>query len=181
MATPYSVNLNDPRVQSMLGQGSIQGVGGAAVQLAGDAPDPRGLSDVRGMASTHHMTAGKHEVLVVFGDHLLTVDVYAIPGEPVVAHLICPRCHKTLTVRGDQKTIDFDSAAPNPQARRLLATGNPEIVQIARTGRLSIEAFECTWEMGGDQHAQSAIRSVHTGASLCRQRMAIEDNRGQEA
>src|SRR5262249_44715505 len=149
----------------------------AAVHLAGDAPDPRGVSSARGALSTHDLTAGKHEVAVVFGDHILTVDIYLIPGEPVRAHLICPRCQKYLTISGDQKAIEFEPSAENPQVRYLLATGNPEIVAIARHGRLSIEAFECTWEMGDDHHV---VGGVHTGVSLCRQRMAIENSRARE-
>jgi hypothetical protein len=177
----YNVDLSDPRVRQHLGpQGvaTLAGPGGSVVQLAGDAPDPRGITDHRGMASTHHLSLGKQEVGVVFGDRILTVDVYAIPGEPITVHLICPRCRKTLTVRGDRKVIDFDPNAPNPRGAVLRATGSPELAVLAQRGRLSIEAFECTWEMGDGHHARG---SFHTGVSLCRQRLAIEDNRAQEA
>lgn len=150
----------------------------AVIQLAGDAPDPRGISSARGLLSTHHLSLGKQEVAVVYRDVIMTVDVYQVPGEPTRAILLCPRCHKALTVQASQKAIDFDPHAPNPRQRHLLATGNPEIAAIADRGRLSIEAFECTWEIGEGQHVKGG---VHTGVSLCRQRLAIEDNTAKDA
>ena len=152
------------------------------VQLVGDAPDPQGVMGpgaviARGLQSTTHLTAGKQEVLVIYKDMFLTVDVYALPGEPVTVHLFCPRCHKPLQVTGDRKRIDYD-----PSERRVvaaaLASGKPEIAALAESGSLSIEPFECTWEFGDETHVRGIVQS---GTSLCRLRIGIDNNRAKDA
>lgn len=175
-----SIDMSDPGVQRMLhGEHPLAPrPQRSVVQLAGDVPDPTGLTARRGFASTTRLTAGKHEVVVVYGDTFLTVDVYQVPGEPLMVHLYCPRCHKHATVRGDAKAIDFDPTARNPQRTAIVASGDPSLVALADRGRISIEAFECPWEMGEDRHVAGG---VHTGASLCRQRLAIENCRAKDA
>lgn len=177
-----SINLADPKVARMLrGDASVAaGKPRALVQLAGDVPDPTGITMQRGQMSVTRLTAGKQEVLVLYRDMIMTVDVYVMPGEPMKVHLYCPRCHKHSTVPGDRKAIDFDPTAPNPMRTDLLAAGTlpPEVCGVAYFGRLSIEAFECPWEIGEDRHASGA---VHTGATLCRQRLVIDDNRARDA
>lgn len=170
MSQALSIDMTDPSVQRMLG-----GRGSAArqrevVQIAGDTH--------AGLASMTSLTAGKHEVVVVYKDLLMTVDVYAVPGEPLKLHLYCPRCHKHSTVPGDRKAIDFDPRAPNPQQAAIRATSAPELVALAAFGKLSVEAFECPWEIGDEQHAKTA---VHTGVTLCRMRLAIDNNRAKDA
>jgi len=179
MSNPYTVNLSDPRVRAMIDP-PAPGSAHPVVQIAGDAPDPTGMTRNVGMMSTTHLTAGKHEVVVVFGDLFMTLDVYALPGEPVRVHLICPRCHKASSISGDRKAIDFEPRAASPIAKRLVATRAPELAG-STLGKISIEPFECAWEIGADQHASSPARSVHTGASMCRLRLAIDDNVAKEA
>ena len=140
------------------------------VQLAGDAHN--------GLTSTTNLDSNKHEVVVVYKDTFLTVDVYTVPGEPPEIHLICPRCHKASRISGANKQIVFDAAADNPMRRKIAVAGARDLLSICYLGRLSVEPFECTWEIGGDAHAKGG---VHTGATLCRQRLAIEDNRAQDA
>jgi hypothetical protein len=167
---PLSIPLGDPRVQRMLSLDS----GKSIVQIAGDAPDPTGITAHRGALSTTRLTAGKEEVIVVFGDLLMTVDIYAIAGEPTKVHLYCPRCHKLLTVSQERKAIEYDAAAPNPACARVRAMGvPPQVWQQAAQGRLSIEAFSCPWEVGDAPHVAGAL---HTGVSLCRQRLVIDNN-----
>lgn len=199
----FSVDLSDPRARELLGPPRLDHGSDRreVVQLAGDAPDPSGITDQRGRMATTRLTGGKHEIVVVFGDLLMTVDVYALPGEPLKVHLICPRCHKMLHIRGDQKRIEYDPQALNPARRRVAAVtgmsvarvearwsqdhvrisrGQEEarhIMSLAGTGRVSIETFECTWEMGDDRHVAGA---VHTGSSLCRLRLTIDNNRAWE-
>lgn len=177
-----NIDLRDPQVQQVLGLGN----GGLAtgkrpvVQLAGDAPDPTGLTDYRGAMSTTRLIDGRSEVVVLYKDLLMTVDLYFVPGEPLRAHLYCPRCQKHSTVRGDYKAIDFDPAAANPAFSDIMATGAipPELARIAAVGRLSIETFECPWEIGDDKHVPGVVR---TGASMCRLRIAIDNNRAKDA
>lgn len=179
-----SVNLSDPRVRDLLGAPPAVNSSGntrQVVQLAGDAPDPTGLTGAVGLQSTHHLTGGKQEVVVLYGDVILTVDVYALPGEPMKAHIICPRCMKHSTIPGDRKRIEYDPRDLNPMQTQILSRVDreslPEVSRIVAFGRLSIEAFECSWEIGDGRHIAGG---VHTGASLCRLRLVIEDNRARE-
>lgn len=170
MTKTYEIDLGDPRVRGMLDGPRTM------VQLAGDAPDPSG-SVAGGMRATTQFTAGRQEVLVLYKDMYLTADVYAIPGQPITVHLICPRCHKPLQITGDRKHIDFD-----PRGRRVtaeaMASGKPEIAALAESGELSIEPFECTWELGDETHQPGIVQS---GTSLCRLRIAIDRNRAKDA
>jgi hypothetical protein len=170
-ARSFSVDVSDPRVQQLLGVESPVPQRRTVVQLAGDAPS--------GVTATMALTAGKQEVVVVLGsDVFMTVDVYAVPGAAPVLHIYCPRCHKHSTIRGEHKRISFEPRELNPQRHVVTATGNPELVAAAQFGRLSVEAFECAWEIGDDKHVRSP---VHTGASLCRMKLAIDNNRAVEA
>jgi hypothetical protein len=172
MSAALSIDLGDPDVQQMLGGGVASGKG-RVVQLAGDDPTgaPRGLS-------TTYLEDGKHEVVVVYKDTFLTVDVYLVPGAPPEIHLICPRCHKASRISGANKAIDFDPGAVNPMWLEAVKSNHKDLAAIAGIGRLSVEPFECTWEVGGQAHVAGA---VHTGASLCRQKLVIDDNCAKDA
>lgn len=181
MSAPLDIDLGDPGVQQMLGQGPPLAAGSrrkSLVQLAGDVPDPTGQTSHRGRMSKLNLSGGKHEVVVVYRDTFLTVDVYLIEGQPPEVHLICPRCHKASRIAGDQKAIDFDPGRANPAQADIAATGDPALAEAGRMGRLSIEPFECAWEIGGDQHVAGG---VHTGVSLCRLQLAIDNNRAKDA
>lgn len=165
-----TVDMNDPRVRAMLGMDDVR----RCVQLAGDAPSPEGPPGLLGAAPP----PSKQEVVVVYKDTFLTLDVYAVQGEPLKVHLVCPGCQKLLTVSGDRKAIDFDPRAMNPMRRIIAAAGARELIAAGVLGRISIGSFQCTWEVGGGGHAPG---QVHTGASLCRQRLVIDDNRARDA
>jgi hypothetical protein len=171
MSSALSINLEDPHVQQMLGAAPLAtGKRREVVQLAGDAH--------HGLTSHYNLAAMKQEVVVVYGDLFMTVDVYAVPGEPLKVHLYCPRCHKHSTVPGTRKAIDFEPGAANPARTLILASGRAELVGLADKGRLSIEAFECPWEMGDDRHIAGGL---HTGVTLCRLRIAIDNNQARSA
>jgi hypothetical protein len=182
MSKHMTIDLSDPRVRATLGvaKPDLLNKRREVVQLAGDAPDPTGVTGHRGLQATHFLTGAKQEVAVIFGGQLLTVDVYALPGEPVRVQIICPRCHKHSTITSDRKRIVFEPASANPMKARILEVargapdGAPELVRIADFGRLSIEAFECAWEIAEDKHVAGRL---HTGASLCRLRLIIDGNR----
>jgi hypothetical protein len=92
--------------------------------------------------------------------------------------IICPRCHKHSTIRGNQKKIEYDPKIMNPMMRHIMFyASSPRDFVHATFGRISIEAFECAWEIGDAKHVTGAL---HTGASLCRLRLVIEDNRAME-
>lgn len=194
MATPnpgpnqgLNIDLTDPHVQHLLGgDPRLATVKREVVQLAGDAPDPTGMTALRGAQSTTRLSAGKREVVVVYKGMFLTVDIYIIgPGgvggsgaATLTAYLVCPRCHKVLTVPGNRKTIDYEPGSANPVRTEILASKQPELVHLADQGRLSIETFECTWEIDDAPHVAGRH---HTGTSLCRLRLAIDGNRARDA
>jgi hypothetical protein len=161
MTAALSIELGAPRIAN--GRRDV-------IQLAGDPH--------HGLASTVHLTSNKQEVVVVYGDLFMTVDVYAVPGEPLKVHLYCPRCHKHSTVPGARKAIDFYPGAANPARSLIIASGRPELVDLADKGRLSIEPFECPWEIGDGRHVAGTL---HPGATLCRLRIAIDNNYAKDA
>lgn len=178
------IDMNDPSVQRLLGeQPQSPGVitpGGqhkSMVRVAGD--------EDHGMMSTTHLDIGKHEVGVIFRPKgsvtmiagVLTVDVYAIPGEPVKLHMICPKCHHTLTVNADKKPIDWNPAAPSPFPRTLREVLPPESQYLAlHPGVISVEEFQCTWELEDVQQDKGKDVNLMVSGSLCRFRAAIDKN-----
>jgi len=169
-----NIDLSDPNVQRLLDPEAARSRLGPAtgkelVQVAGDMD--------HGMSSTVHLNAGKTEVLVLAknGDvPLMTVDVYAMPGEPLKVHILCPRCKNHLTIPGEKKAIEWAPRDANPAYRGIVALGvPPHMQQMALTGRLSIETFECTWELDAHKKVGS---SEFSGGNLCRWRAAIDNN-----
>jgi hypothetical protein len=157
---PQGINLSDPGVQDLLGDAAPSRLasgrpGKELVQLAGD-PD-------HGMTVSHHLDRGKREVLVAYKDLVLTVDIYEMAGEPLKVHLICPRCHHQLQVTSDRKKIEYDPRAGDPK----------------KGGRLSIEPFECTWELPtAGKHVPGLLAG---GMSLCKLKLAIDHNVAKDA
>jgi len=157
-----NINLQDPAVQRLLGGPSpIEQPSGKRelVQIAGDAPDPSGISDRIGATSTLRMsdTALCHPI-ITYKDFVLTADVYQTPSEPMFIHLICPKCTNTLTISAARKHIELDvKAGPKGQ------------------GLVSVEPFQCTWEVDG------AKRRVGFGLGLCRWKVAIDKNVAKDA
>lgn len=138
-----TVDMADPRVAAMMGgQTRTRDL----VQIAGDD----------GVGQAINMASGKHETRVVYKDFVLTVDVYAIPGEPLQVHLICPGCRKQLRVTQDRKHIDWHPA----------------------TGELSISPFQCTWEKSDDAHVPGLVAG---GGTLCKWTVGIDKNVAKDA
>lgn len=170
----HDIDMRDPSVKRLLGnEGCLVAPGVASgkrelVQIKGDMD--------HGLTSTTRLDMGKHEVIVAGKDHVLTVDVYAIVGEPLKVHLICPRCKHLLTIDGARKPIEYDALAENPLGRSILNELPRELLAVATHGKLSIETFQCTWEL--EDHMQDAGKDDHVIArgSLCRYRAAIDRN-----
>lgn len=164
-----SIDMNRPEVRRMLGdvpRGSE--ATRSLMHVAGDAEE--------GVTSAINLDIGKHEVLVYSpkGDiQLLTVDVYQVAGEPLKVHLLCPRCHNHLQIMGDKKAIEFDLRASNRQNYNIRSLGglSPAMQHASVLGDLSIEEFECTWELDGTKKV-----SLFSGGNLCRFRAAIDHN-----
>jgi hypothetical protein len=160
-----NLNLADPAVRELLGEDHQRvleerhrkqhGDGGRElVHLAGDMDS--------GLSHTVDLASGKREVTVTYKDFVLTVDVYQIPDEPTCVVLICPRCRHALRISADRKQIDFDPKAGDPKLG----------------GRLSIEPFQCTWELTADKHVPGIVGG---GISLCKWTAGIEKNVARDA
>lgn len=149
-------------------------------QVCGDAPEPGG--NTRGVLASCDLTVGKIAAVPVyysgrFGEFVLTLDVYHAPGEPLYLHMLCPACSSAqrshgLKISADNKTIDFDARAlpklpgiPTGQLVAELGVASAEDIR----GRLSVEAFACTWE------AEPDLRRSF-GLARCGFRVAIDRN-----
>lgn len=180
-----SVNLEDPNVRRLLeGGGSETSVvmpgstrRAAMTQIAGD--------EDHGFTTTQYLNRGKQEVAllvrpknsVTMVTGVSTIDVYAIPDEPIKVHMICPRCNKQLQVDQSKKAIDWNPAAANPHAVELKANLPPDDQWIAgNLGLISISEFQCTWELADQMQDAGKDANVIAKGSLCRYRGVVERN-----
>jgi hypothetical protein len=102
-------------------------------------------------------------------DVLLTADVYALPDQPLSVHVYCPLCKNHLTIRQDNKAIDYDRNAPVSIPGYSTAWLLAELNVADLGGRLSIEPFRCTWE------EQPDLRRSY-GFGVCGWSVAIDGN-----
>lgn len=121
--------------------------------IAGSVPDPSAMEPEKlGMQSSLDMTkSALAHPLIRWRDRVVEADLYLI-DDRLVLHLICPKCSTAevphaLYIREEQKAIDW----------------RPE------TGELSVERFECTWELPEG-------RRMEFGIGMCRWRVAIDKN-----
>lgn len=127
------------------------------VHLAGDAPDPMGTGLLGQQASVNLTKTALGHPKIRYRDVVIEADVYALPGEPMHVHILCPKCRNALRIPADRKRIEYDPKGGPPQDG----------------GRISIETFECTWEVSADRQ--------QFGVGLCRWRVAVENNIARDA
>lgn len=177
-----NIDMSDPSVRRMISgndeENPLAPKKRSMVQLAGDAPDPTGRMAGRGLQSTHRLDTGKIEVLVAYrgkqAQHAdMTVDVYAIPGQPMELHLICPKCHHKSRVTAERKKIEFDENDVRPFS---LLSGE---TYPTNGGRLDVATFECGWEMPDAGKHTPGIKSG--GITLCRMRLTIDHNQAKDS
>lgn len=190
MSSNLDLNINDPAVKRLLGtdDSRIQQPGArkrSMVQLAGDAPDPTGVTGFRGLQSTTRLDMGKLEVLVIFKDRVMTVDVYKIEGEPIELLLICPRCENESRITSEMKKIEFEYGNTRPVKLpdgSLVSFDKPQHTHghvYTNAGSLSVEPFQCSWEMKGAGKHTPGIRAG--GLTLCNLKLVIDNNVAREA
>jgi hypothetical protein len=185
----HDIDLRDPAIARLMGKdtgivtpGELASGKRELVQIAGD-PD-------HGITSTTRLDLGKREIGVLIRpkgsdtmiDGVLTLDVYAIPGEPVKAVIVCPRCHHRCEIDADKKAIDWNPTAPCPFPKTLIAELPPQHHYLAaQLGVISIETFRCKWEL--EDQMQDAGKDIHVmvSGSLCRFTCTIERNVLREA
>lgn len=171
MSEALNLNLSDPSTRRLMGTDDHGRIAQKRqmVQLAGD--------ERRGMTSTTRLDTSKVEVLVAYrgriGDFDMTVDVYAIPGEPLELHIICPKCRHKSRITQQRKQIEFNPGDFRPytfvDGSRMPTNG----------GLLNVETFECGWEMPEAGEHKVGLRTG--GITLCRMRMAIDHNEAKDA
>lgn len=162
-----NLNMSDPSVRALIGadESSLATPGKREmVQIAGD-PE-------RGFTSTTRLDTMKQEVFVTYKDFLLTVDVYALPGQPIELVYVCPKCRKQGRITGDKKTIEFD-----PGASRVMTL--PNGAKVPTGGQLSVAPFQCSWEMPDAGEHKAGIRAG--GITLCKLTIAIDNNVAKDA
>lgn len=148
-----NINLADPNVQRLMGAPALAeptDSGRELMHLAGD-PDTGLMSTV-----SLSQSAIAHPI-VRYKEFVLELDVYKTPDEPMYVHLICPRCHNMLTISAKRKRMELRDGGER------------------KGGIISIEPFECTWEM------EPNGRRVGFGLGLCRLKLAIDENIAKDA
>jgi hypothetical protein len=122
--------------------------------IAGPGAHPDQM--VSGVQSTMNFTrTALGHPKIRYKDVIMEADVYKA-GDLLTVFCYCPRCRHNLSIRSDNKQIAYD----------------PE------TNVLSIEPFQCPWEITEDL-LPGQIRKF--GFSLCRLRIAIDNNLAKDA
>ncbi len=138
-------------------------------QVAGDQADPMGGA-ARGRAGQMNLTeTALGHPYVRYKDQLLELDVYKIAGAPMYIHIICPRCHNASKIQEDNKAFSYEPTRIPKILPFLLSVG----VGAPHGGSLSVEKFECSWELGPERQ--------EFGVGLCRWRVGIDNNVAKDA
>jgi len=129
--------------------------------------DPTGTGAVGASSGVNLDKTKDCTVVVRYKDKLLELDVYAFPGAPMKLVLLCPRCGNALNIESDKKQMQLEKHAPQ------------QVGAFVNEGRLSVEPFECTWELPDAGVHVPGIQSA--GTSLCRWRVGIDKNIARDA
>lgn len=136
--------------------------------------DPSGTGMVGRAVGEHDMSGADGHPIVLYKtkegqDFFLTLDVHQIPGQPTTVYLYCPLCNNHLTIRQDNKAIDYDPKAPVKLPGYDAAQVMAGLGVVGLGGRISIEPFRCSWEEKPDLR-----RSF--GFGVCGWSVAIDNN-----
>jgi hypothetical protein len=151
-------------------QGDPNDVHASDVYQQAQQLDPSGSGRL-GMASQMNLqkTALGHP-LIRYRDVVIEADVYADGAGGLIVNIYCPRCRHSLSIPSTRKAIEFE-----PQATLDKATG-----QIQKRGKISVEPFRCTWELGRGTDATAGDR-MNFGVGLCNWTVAIDNNVARDA
>lgn len=142
------------------------GVGAIKQGVMSDPMGERG----KGLASQTNFGHGKTTTVIRYKDKLIEADVYALPNTPVHVVIMCPRCGNASTIKGERKAIDWRPHAPQ------------KIGELVNAGIISIEPFECSWELpDAGQHNARNTRQISGFAPLCRLKLAVDKNVAKDA
>lgn len=147
--------------------------------VAGDAPDPTGMTNTRGVAPGYDLTGSAlgHPMLLhrLYGKEMvLEADVYKMDGEPMYIHLICPMClangrTSALRIVEGKKKLSYDPRADVPTFPGWSRDQMLHTFPHGLGGLLSVEPFGCTWE-------ESPELQRGFGLSCCTWKVAIDNN-----
>lgn len=148
-----------------------------AVVQQGRAADPMGTGLVGNHSTVRLDKSALGHPLVRYKDHVLECDIYPLLGAAwdgasagaLEVILICPNCRHQLRVTSDKKAIEFAPGMPE-----LDDAGQP----IVR-GTLSVEPFQCTWELDTTRDVKATVQSH--GDNICRWRVGIDKNVARDA
>jgi hypothetical protein len=132
--------------------------------VLGDAPDPTG-GEAKGLAPGYRLTQSAlghprcHYSFGSGGEMIVEADVYALRGQPMYVHLLCPHCAarghtNALKIAGDHKAMSY---APYGIAPTFPGWSDRQMVNAfprGTGGLLSIERFRCTWEIAPEHRVQ---------------------------
>lgn len=131
--------------------------------------DPAGERGA-GLASQTNFDHNKVTTVIRYGDRLIEADVYALKGAPVHVVILCPRCGNASTIRGEKKAIDWRPHAPE------------KLGELVNCGKISIEPFECAWELPeAGRHNQRNTSQIIGTAPLCRLKLGVTNNIAKDA
>lgn len=147
--------------------------------VAGDAPDPSGTG-MRGMAPGYDLTATAVGHPLLFyrlpngHELILEADVYALPGQPMYAYVICPICMMAgrtiqLAIRQEVKDMHYDPKGrvkppPGWDANQLRETFPNGV-----GGQFSVDHIECTFEVTPEMRRDF-------GLAVCPWQVVIDNN-----
>lgn len=160
--------LYDDKKEEMIplaGDGDPTGTG--LVDQGRIAPDPARTGLVGATSGVHLDRTKDCTVVIRYKDRLIEADVYAFPGAPMKIVLLCPRCGNALNIESDKKQLELVKHVPE------------QIGSFWNHGKLSVEPFECTWELpDAGQHVPGLVSA---GTSLCRWKVGISNNIARDA
>lgn len=130
--------------------------------------DPKGERG-KGLASQHNFDHNKVTAVIRYKDRAIEADVYALPGAPIHVVILCPKCGSASTIRAEKKAIDWQPHEPR-------AVG-----KLVNCGTLSIEPFECPWEMPDAGAHEPGANKILGTANMCRLKIAVDKNIAKDA
>lgn len=138
-----------------------------------DVADPSGTGMI-GRVVDHKLSDADGHPIVLYKskdgqEFFLTLDVHQIPGQPITVYLYCPLCNNHLTIRQDNKAIDYDPSASVKFPGRVNEEVMAGLGVASLGGRISIAPFRCTWEEKPD------LRRSY-GFGVCGWAVAIDNN-----
>lgn len=121
-----------------------------------------------GMVSTVQMPRWGMALVKYKSDFVVEIDIYQDPEDTshFTLHWVCPKCRNFSTIDSRKKQMDLRIDRVSPDGTRIC--------------RVSIEPFQCAWEMGRGTDGTKADR-IDFGAGLCKLRVGVSNSIAKDA